>query len=119
MRKVFVLLLFLMPFQFLAQNVEIEVEVTPSNFEQTDSITLTIRVDEEDFGVTGSHALYLWAWSIDKAGETRDAPTNAGDFNAPNAARLNLVSSTHSIGIYTFTLSSVEEFYGRNEPLDK
>ncbi|WP_027377186.1 alpha-amylase family glycosyl hydrolase [Kaistella palustris] len=94
--------------------------VSPLVFDETDAITVTFTVNETAFGVVSSHALYLWAWSIDSNGVSQDAPTN-GTWTASNPAnKLTYVSSTGSAGTYTFTMNTVKSYFGnRALPLSK
>ncbi len=105
----------LLPFFAFGQQT-VTYAVNPPTFNETESITVTFTVNEGGFGVTGSHALYLWAWSIDSNGVSADSPTN-GTWTASNAAnKLTYVSSSGSTGTYTFTMNTVKSFYG-NRPL--
>ena len=113
------LLAVLLPYFAVAQQV-ITYSVNPPTFNETESITVTFTVNEANFGVGTSHALYLWAWSFDSNNTNADAPTN-GTWTASNAAnKLTYVSSSGSTGTYTFTMNTVKSFYGnRANPLSK
>lgn len=111
----------LLPYVAFAQQVQnVQYSVNPSQFDETESITITFTVNETAFGVTASKALYLWAWSTDSSNVQADAPTN-GSWGASNAAnKLTHVSSSGSMGTYTFTMNTVKSFYGnRQKPLSK
>ena len=109
----------LLPYFAAAQQI-ISYSVNPSNFDETDAVTVTFTVNETNFGVGSSHALYLWAWSFDSNNTSADAPTN-GTWTASNPAnKLTYVSSSGATGTYTFTMNTVKSFYGnRANPLSK
>ena len=108
-----------LPIFALAQQV-IPYSINPVAFDETDPITVTFTVNETNFGVASSHALYLWAWSIDSNNVSADCPTN-GTWTASNPAnKLTYVSSAGGQGTYTFTMNTVKSFYGnRPNPLSK
>ena len=109
----------LMPFFAVAQQT-ITYSVSPVSFDQTEAITVTFNVNEAAFGSASSHALYLWAWSIDNSSVLLDCPTN-GTWTASSATnKLTYVSSAGGIGTYTYTMNTVKSFYGnRPNPLAK
>ena len=109
----------LLPFFAVAQQ-NVTYSVNPPTFDETDAITITFTVNETGFQVGSSHALYLWAWSIDSNNVSADCPTN-GTWDASNPAnKLTYVSSSGSTGTYTFTMNTVKSFYGnRPNPLKK
>ena len=110
---------FLLPYLAIAQQT-VSYSVNPPTFNETESITVTFTLNETNFGVATSHALYLWAWSVDSNNTSADSPTN-GTWTASNAAnKLTHVSSSGSTGTYTFTMNTVKSFYGnRPNPLSK
>ena len=110
---------FLLPYLAIAQQT-VSYSVNPPTFNETESITVTFTLNETNFGVVNSHALYLWAWSVDSNNTSADSPTN-GTWTASNAAnKLTHVSSSGSTGTYTFTMNTVKSFYGnRPNPLSK
>ena len=59
----------LLPFFATAQQT-ITHSINPASFDETDAITITFKVNEAVFGVASSHALYLWAWSVDSNAES-------------------------------------------------
>ena len=113
------ILALLLPYFAVAQQV-VSYSVNPATFDETDAITVTFTVNEANFGVGTSHALYLWAWSYDSNNVNADAPTN-GTWAASNPAnKLTYVSSSGTTGTYTFTMNTVKSFYGnRANPLSK
>lgn len=110
---------FLLPYLAIAQQT-VSYSVNPPTFNETESITITFTVNETNFEVGTSHALYLWAWSVDSNNTSADSPTN-GTWTASNAAnKLTHVSSSGSTGTYTFTMNTVKSFYGNPpNPLSK
>ncbi|KIA88026.1 alpha-amylase family glycosyl hydrolase [Kaistella jeonii] len=109
----------MLPFFAVAQQV-ITYSVNPVSFDETDPITVTFNVNEAAYGVATSHALYLWAWSIDTNNVQVDCPTN-GTWTASNPTnKLSYVSSSAGTGTYTYTMNTVKSFYGnRANPLSK
>lgn len=109
----------LVPFLAVAQQI-VGYTVNPSSFNESESVTVTFTLNEKNFGVSTSHDLYLWAWSIDANGTSADAPTN-GTWNSSAAAnKLTYVSSSAGTGTYTFTMNTVKSYYGnRTNPLAK
>ncbi len=83
--------------------------VNPSTFDETEQITVTFSgINESTWGVSSSHALYLWAWSFDAANTPLDCPTNGTWGNSNEANRLTRISE----GVYSITfVPSV--FYAR------
>ena len=107
------------PYLATAQQ-NISYSVNPPSFDETDAITITFTVNETDFGVASSHALYLWAWSVDSIGNQADCPTNGSWTSSNPINKLTYVSSSGSTGTYTYTMNTVKSFYGnRPNPLAK
>lgn len=93
-----------------ATTITVSYSVNPPSFNENQSITVTFSgIDENAWGVSSSHSLYLWAWSIDTATSTsQDCPTN-GTWGASNEAnKLTYVSS----GTYKMTMTPTT-FYAR------
>lgn len=109
-----------LPFWAFSQVQTITYSVNPPTFNETEAITITFNVNEAAFGVSSSHALYLWGWSTDSNNIQVDCPTN-GTWAASNATnKLTYVSTSGGIGTYTFTMNTVKSFYGnRALPLSK
>ncbi len=111
MKKITYILFVVSAFMF-AQQQTVTHSVSPSPFEEDESITLTFQgssINEATWGVTGN-ALYLWAWSFDtNLSNQQDCPTNGtwGDSNEANRLTYNSGDDTYSI---TFVPST---FYGR------
>lgn len=114
----FLLAIVLPVFGFSQQNITYS--VNPPTFDETEAITITFTVNEGNFGVASSHALYLWAWSVDSANATLDAPSNGSWGTSSAANKLTYVSSSGGNGTYTFTMNTVKSFFGnRPNPLAK
>lgn len=104
-------------FLFFAINVfsqqqTITYNVSPTAFEENQSITVTFNgssINEATWGVTGN-ALYLWAWSFD-SNDTNiiDCPTNG---TWTNSSETNLL--TYNSGTDTYSITFVPQtFYSR------
>ena len=67
MKKTILLLLLFVSLGSMAQQQTVTYSISPTTFEETTSITITINgnsINEATWGVTGN-ALYLWAWAFD------------------------------------------------------
>lgn len=91
---------------------QINYTITPSPFDETDVITLTIpgdQIDESAWGAT-NHSIYIWSWSFDTNYQnSQDCPTNGSwnDSNDLNKLNYNSAADTYSL---TFTPTA---FFGR------
>ncbi|PWH83527.1 alpha-amylase [Algibacter marinivivus] len=95
-----------------AQQQTVTHSVTPSPFEESDNITITIQgssVNEVTWGITGNE-LYLWAWSFGtNLGNLQDCPTNGSWDNSSETNRF-----TYNSGSDTYTISFVPtSFFSR------
>jgi len=110
-KKIF-LIFFLFSTVVFSQQQTITYSITPTVFEETDVITLTINgnsINEATWGVTGN-ALYLWSWSYDlNLSNQQDCPTNGTWTNSNEANRLTYNSGNDT---YTFTFTPTT-FYSR------
>jgi isoamylase len=91
---------------------QITYTITPSPFNETDAITLTIpgnQIDEAAWGIS-NNAVYIWSWSLDvNYQNSQDCPTN-GSWNDSNEVnRLNYDSTADTYSL-SFTPTA---FYGR------
>ena len=112
MNKKIFLIFFLFSTVVYSQQQTITYSITPTVFEETDAITLTINgnsINEATWGVTGN-ALYLWSWSYDlNLSNQQDCPTNGTWTNSNEANRL-----TYNSGNDTYTLTfTPTAFYSR------
>ena len=110
-KKIF-LIFFLFSTVVYSQQQTITYSITPTVFEETDAITLTINgnsINEATWGVTGN-SLYLWSWSYDlNLSNQQDCPTNGTWTNSNEANRL-----TYNSGNDTYTLTfTPTAFYSR------
>jgi len=102
MKKTLLLLIFICGYTF-AQQQTVTFEVSPTPFEETDQITITVTdVNPSAWGVTD---IYLWAWST-AGGSQQDAPNNGTWQNSNEAQKMTKSGNSYSI---TFTPST---FYG-------
>jgi hypothetical protein len=112
MKKIIRVLFLFVSLTIWSQQQTLSYSVSPSLFEENQSITVTFQgntINEATWGVTGN-ALYLWAWSFD-INDTNivDCPTNGAWASSSETNRLsyNSVNDTYSI---TFTPTT---FYSR------
>ena len=91
---------------------QINYTITPSPFNETDAVTLTVpgdQIDESAWGIS-NHEVYMWTWSFDTNYQnSQDCPTNGSwnNSNELNKLNYNTASDTYSL---TFTPTA---FYGR------
>lgn len=100
----------------LAQQQNITYNVTPSSFNEDESITITINgnsIDEGQWGVT-NNSLYLWAWSTNKSNQQKDCPTNGSWDNSGEANKL-----TYNTASDTYTIKMVPKDFYANTNLSK
>ena len=112
MKKFFGLLLVFSVFLVSGQQQEITYNITPSVFEESDNITITVNgssIDEDLWSIT-NNALYLWSWSYDlNLSNSQDCPTNGSWTNSDEANRLTYNSDSD-----TYTISFIPiDFYNR------
>ena len=99
--KKYIFLFLLVSLTSYAQQQLVTYTISPSSFEETTSITLTINgnsVDEASWGVTGN-ALYLWAWGFDSSGTTsKGSPVNGSWDNSAETSKFtyNFISDTYT-----------------------
>ncbi len=108
---IFLIFSFLTTFCF-AQQQTVTYSVSPTTFEETETVTLTFNgssINESAWGLTGN-TLYLWAWSFDVNNENiMNSPTNGEWTNSNETNRL-----TYNGGSDTYTISFVPTtFYQR------
>lgn len=111
MKKI-TLLFLLLGFSVFAQQQNITHTISPSTFEETTPITITVNgssINEATWGIT-NNALYYWGWSLDTNYEnSQDCPTN-GSWTSSNEAN----KFTYNAGTDTYTLTFVPTtFYNR------
>lgn len=101
MKKTILSILLLLTAITFAQQQTVSYSVSPSTFEETTSITLTINgssINEATWGIT-DHSLYLWAWAFDVNDTTQKGTPNNGSWEASSdASKLtyNAASDTYT-----------------------
>ncbi len=95
-----------------AQQQTVNYSISPSTFEENQSITITFlgsSINEGTWGVIGN-ALYLWSWSYDlNDTNSLDCPTNGSWTSSNEANRL-----TYNSGNDTYTITfTPNTFYNR------
>ncbi|MEP3838101.1 MAG: alpha-amylase family glycosyl hydrolase [Algibacter sp.] len=110
--KKLVLIFFLFTNWCFSQQQTVTHSISPSPFEESDNITITIQgssINEVTWGVTG-HELYLWAWSFDTdLTNEQGCPTNGAWDNSSEINKL-----TYNSGSDTYSISFVPtSFFSR------
>lgn len=101
MKKTILSIFLLLTAITFAQQQTASYSVSPSTFEETTSITITINgssINEATWGIT-DHSLYLWAWAFDINDTTQKGTPNNGAWEASSdASKLtyNAVSDTYT-----------------------
>jgi GLPGLI family protein len=101
MKKTLLLFFFLLSAISFGQQQTATYSVSPSTFEETTSITITINgnsIDESTWGVTGN-ALYMWAWAFDTNDTTQKGTPNNGSWEASSEES----KFTYNAGTDTYT----------------
>jgi glycosidase len=112
MQKIILIISLLVGVLGFSQQQTVSHTVTPSQFKETDNITITFdgaTIDEAAWGLD-DNALYLWAWSWDLDFSNQlDSPTNGTWTNSDEANRV-----TYDSGTDTYSISFVPStFYDR------
>jgi 1,4-alpha-glucan branching enzyme len=112
MKKFTQIVLFFISITAWSQQQTVSYSISPSTFEENQSITVTFQgssINEGTWGVVGN-ALYLWAWSYDlNDANSLDCPTNGTWTSSNEANRLTYNSGNDT---YTITLTP-NTFYSR------
>lgn len=113
MKKIILLFLFFFSILLSAQQQTVTYNITPTTFEETTPITITINgssINENAWGVTGN-ALYLWTWSYDSNdANIINSPPN-DDWTSSSEANKLMYNSV----LDTYTISFTPNvFYNRN-----
>ncbi|KAF2334445.1 alpha-amylase family glycosyl hydrolase [Flavobacterium daemonense] len=101
MKKTLLLFFFLLSAISFGQQQTVTYSVSPSTFEETTSITITINgssINESTWGVTGN-ALYMWAWAFDTNDTTQKGTPNNGAWEASSEES----KFTYNAGTDTYT----------------
>ena len=117
MRNFFYSFILVLCFQITTwAQISINYQVSPSSFDEDEQITLTFPdIDSSTWGVSSTHALYLWAWSFDTDGISKDCPTN-GTWGV--SSETNKLTYDTSTGKYSITFTP-KTFFGRTKALSK
>ncbi|MRX66546.1 Por secretion system C-terminal sorting domain-containing protein [Flavobacterium resistens] len=101
MKKTLLLFFFLLSTISFGQQQTATYSVSPSTFEETTSITITINgssINESTWGVTGN-ALYMWAWAFDTNDTTQKGTPNNGTWESSSEES----KFTYNAGTDTYT----------------
>lgn len=114
MKKTLLSIFLLMGIFVVAQPQTVTYSINPLTFEDTTSITITINgnsVNETSWGISTTHALYLWSWSYDVNDTNQaDSPSN-GTWTASNeASKFTYNAATDT---YTKTITP-STYFARN-----
>ncbi|WP_088323400.1 alpha-amylase family glycosyl hydrolase [Polaribacter tangerinus] len=107
MKKTILLLLLCLSFVGYTQVQNATFNVSPTTFEETEQITITVsNINPSAWGVSD---VYLWAWSLDNNNaNTQDAPNNGTWANSNEAQKL----TNNGNGSYSITFTPTT-FYNR------
>ncbi|MBW1657230.1 alpha-amylase family glycosyl hydrolase [Flavobacterium quisquiliarum] len=110
MKKTLLSIFLLMAVTVFAQQQTVTYSINPSTFEDTTPITITINgnsVNETSWGISATHALYLWSWSYDVNDINQtDSPSN-GTWTSSNEAS----KFTYNAGTDTYTKTITPSVY--------
>ena len=98
----------------MAQQQTVTYSITPSTFEETTSITITINgtsINEATWGVTGN-TLYLWAWAFNLDDVTQKGTPLNGAWEASNEDS----KFTYNAGNDTYTKTFTPATYYNTTP---
>ncbi|WET04796.1 alpha-amylase family glycosyl hydrolase [Flavobacterium sp. YJ01] len=114
MKRILLLTFLLLSLIASAQVQTVTYSINPATFEDTTPITITINgssVNETSWGISTTHALYLWSWSYDVNDTNQaDSPSN-GSWTASNeAAKFTYNAATDT---YTKTITP-SVYFNRN-----
>ncbi|OOV19737.1 alpha-amylase family glycosyl hydrolase [Flavobacterium sp. LM4] len=102
MKKIILTLVLLLTISVFAQQQNVTYTVSPTTFEETNTITITINgssINETTWGIAATHELYLWAWGFDINDTTTKGTPNNGSWTASSAASM----FTYNAGTDTYT----------------
>ncbi|URC14093.1 alpha-amylase family glycosyl hydrolase [Flavobacterium sp. B183] len=109
MKKTLLWITFLWSVATFAQTQTVSYSVSPSTFEETTPITITINgtsVDENSWGIT-DHSLYMWAWAFDTNDTTQKGSPDNGSWDASSEAS----KFTYNSGTDTYTKTITPTVY--------
>ncbi|TDW49825.1 putative secreted protein (Por secretion system target) [Flavobacterium sp. 270] len=110
MKRTLLILFLLLSFAVSAQVQTVTYTINPTTFEDTASVTITINgtsVNETSWGISATHALYLWSWSYDVNDTNQaDSPSN-GSWTASSDSS----AFTYNAGTDTYTKTITPSVY--------
>ncbi|MDP5199202.1 alpha-amylase family glycosyl hydrolase [Flavobacterium sp. DG2-3] len=110
MKKTLLSIFLLMGVTVFAQIQTVTYSINPATFEDTTPITITINgssVNETSWGITTTHALYLWSWCYDVNDTNQaDSPSN-GSWTTSNEDS----KFTYNAGTDTYTKTITPSVY--------
>ncbi|WP_017494776.1 alpha-amylase family glycosyl hydrolase [Flavobacterium sp. WG21] len=109
MKKTLLWITFLWSVATFAQTQTVSYSISPSTFEETTPITITINgtsVDENSWGIT-DHSLYMWAWAFDTNDTTQKGSPDNGSWDASSEAS----KFTYNSGTDTYTKTITPTVY--------
>jgi len=110
MKRILLVTFLLLSLIASAQVQTVTYSINPATFEDTTPITITINgssVNETSWGISSTHALYLWSWSYDVNDTNQaDSPSN-GSWTASNEA----AKFTYNVGTDTYTKTITPSVY--------
>ncbi|KAF2515991.1 alpha-amylase family glycosyl hydrolase [Flavobacterium foetidum] len=114
MKKTLLSIFLLMAVTLFAQQQTVTYSINPTTFEDTTPVTITINgtsVNEASWGISATHALYLWSWSYDVNDTNQtDSPLN-GTWTSSNEAS----KFTYNAGADTYTKTiTPSSYFARN-----
>ena len=104
-KKTLLTIFFLLSVAVFAQQQTVTSSISPTTFEETTSITITIdgkSINEATWGVTGN-ALYMWAWAFDINDTTQKGTPLNGTWGASDEAARFTYNSGSDTYTKTFT----------------
>jgi 1,4-alpha-glucan branching enzyme len=117
MKKIILLILLFLSIGVFAQQQSVSYGISPTTFEETTAITITINgssINEATWGVTGN-ALYLWAWAFDIDDTTQKGTPLNGSWTASDEAS----KFTYNSGPDTYTKTITPTAYYNTTSIGK
>lgn len=110
MKRILLLTFLLLSLIASAQVQTVTYSINPATFEDTTPITITINgssVNETSWGISTTHALYLWSWSYDVNDTNQADSSSNGSWTASNEA----AKFTYNAGTDTYTKTITPSVY--------
>nr|WP_294925532.1 alpha-amylase family glycosyl hydrolase [uncultured Flavobacterium sp.] len=102
MKKIILSLFLFVSITVFAQIQTVTYSVTPTTFEETNAITITINgssINETSWGIDATHELYLWTWGFDINDTTAKGTPDNGAWTASSVGSI----FTYNAGTDTYT----------------